>query len=692
MDNLNPLLQKENSHRLQVIPFDLIKTEHFMPAIHAALANAKAALESYRQDTALPTFENTILALGYIDEELDFVSGVYYNLYGAEADAELKALAQEISPLLAEFSSYIMTDSSIFARVKAVYQAECVDKPQPAVDFDNPEQMAACERYRLTEHVYQSFQRNGAMLDADAKKRLTEIDMEQSKLSPKFSDNVLNATNAYELLLTDPAEVEGIPASALQAAAYRAKQKGHAEGWLFNLQMPNLIPVLSYCKNRDVREKMFKAHASKAFGDKFDNQDNIKRILELRAERAKLLGYASHAHYVLEDRMAETPDNALALLDKIYKIAFPAAQKEAEEIKALALEMDGLSDVMSWDYSYYSNKLKEKKYAYDPEELRPWFKLESVLEGLFKVAELIYGIKLTQVCDIPVYHPDVTTWEVHDADGSFIGLLYLDMFPRENKRGGAWMNTIQGQGLHQNGMKKPYVINVASLTPSTPEQPSLLRFDEVRTVFHEFGHGLHGLLSDCHYKALAGPNVLWDFVELPSQIMENWLLEKEALNIFAKHYETGESLPDELIDKVLASMTFQAGNANLTQYKYAFLDMSYHLCNPADITDVDRFEKQTLAHTVLLPVVPGSSISCSFSHIFAGGYGAGYYSYKWAEALEADAWSLIKEKGIFNQEITLPFRKLILSRGNSVHPMDLFVAFRGRKPDPDAMLKRDGLI
>ncbi len=688
----NPLLDRQKRGRLQSIPFPEIRTEHFLPAVEATLAEARNHIENLRVNPEEPDFENTILALDFADEHLEYVTSIYYNLLSAESDAQFKALAQQISPKLAEFSSSITTDEVIFSRIQKVYEAECQNKMKPEPDFSNPEQMRACERYRLTERMYKSFIRNGALLNPKQKKRLTEIDMELSKISPKFSENVLNATNAYELHLTQPEEVEGIPESALQAAAFRAKQKGKEGGWLFNLQAPNLIPVLTYCKNREVREKIFRRSVSRCFGDEFDNRQNIKRTLELRNERAQLLGYETHAHYVLEDRMAEKPLTALDFLEKIYNVAYPAAKQDVDEIRLLAKEMDNLEELKPWDSAYYANKLKENRFAYDPEQLRPWFKLEAVLEGLFLMAEKIFGIKLKQVHDIPVYHKDVTTWEVHDADEKYLGLLYLDMFPRETKRGGAWMSTLQGQGLFSDGIHRPQVLIVASLTPSTEEQPSLLRLDEVRTVFHEFGHALHSLLSECQYRPLAGANVLWDFVELPSQIMENWLLEKEALNLFATHYQTGEPLPDELLEKVIAAKNFQAGSANLNQLRYGFLDFNWHLAKPEEIDDIDKFEKSVIERCSILSPLPESSISCAFSHIFAGGYSAGYYSYKWAEALEADAWELFKEKGIFNHEVSADFRNIILSKGNAVHPMELFIAFRGRKPDPDAMLRRDGLI
>jgi Zn-dependent oligopeptidase len=688
----NPLLERSYTHRLNVIPFHLIKTEHYLPAIETALKTTKESFEKIKSNPEAPTFENTILQMEFAEEELEYITGIYFNLYGSESDAEFKALAQQISPMLAQFGSSVMTDEVIFARIKAIYEAECLNKEKPVPNFKDKDSLIRCERYRYIEKVYKSFVRNGALLSAEDKAKLIEIDMEMSKLGPKFSDNVLDATNAYEMHLTDPKEVEGIPESALGAAAYRAKLKGKDGGWLFNLQVPNMMPVTTYCKNRKVRETLHKAYASRAFKDEFDNQETIKRILQLRMERAQLLGYETHAHYVLEERMAGKPQTAIDFLEKIYTIAYPAAQKELAEIKALAKEMDNLEDLSAWDMNYYANKLKEKKFDYDPEQLKPWFKIENVLDGLFVIANKIYGISLKKVTDIPVYHKDVTTYEVYDENNGFLGLIYFDMFPRETKRGGAWMNSLIGQGLYKDGMKRPHVVNVASLTPSTDEQPSLLRLDEVRTVFHEFGHALHGLLSDCHYKSLAGPSVLWDFVELPSQIMENWLLEKEALNLFAKHYQTGEPLPDELLNKVLAARNFNAGHANLGQLRYAMLDFAWHLADPKTLTDVEAFENETIKRYSLLPLTPDSSISCSFSHIFAGGYSAGYYSYKWAEALEADAWSLIQEKGIFNHEATYAFRDLILARGNSVHPMDLFVAFRGRQPDPDALLTRDGLI
>lgn len=690
----NPLLKERNEHRLQAIPFDEIKTEHFMPAIQEALKMAKAEIESLKNNPAEPDFENTILALELSGEKLEYVASIYFNLLSAESDAEFKALAQQISPLLAEFSSSIMTDPVIFSRVKKVWEKEVQNRPKPQIpkDFSEKQYLQQAERYRLIDRVYKGFIRGGALLTPEEKEELTEIEMEASKLGPKFSDNVLAATNAFELYITNPSEVEGIPQNVLERAAHQAKVKGKKEGWLFTLQPSSMVPFLTYCKNRELRRQIQIAYNSRAFNDKFDNQEIIKQLLKLRERRAKLLGYPTYADYVLEDRMAESVQNVINFLEKIYQVAYPAAQNEYKEVVEFAREIDNITDFQPWDLAYYSNKLKEKKYAYDPEELRPWLKVEDVLSGLFIVANRLYGIEMKQVNDIPTWHPEVSTWEAYDRDGNYLGLLYLDLSPRETKRGGAWQTSFQTAGLHSDGMRRPQVAIVASLTPSTPEQPSLLLLDEARTIFHEFGHALHSLLADGYYKSLSGTNVLWDFVELPSQLMENWLLEEEALKLFTRHYETGEPLPEELLQKVIAAKNFQAGLANINQLRYGYLDLAWHITPVEKISDVDAFEKEVTARFQVQPPVPKSNISCAFAHIFAGGYSAGYYSYKWAESLEADVWSLFKEKGIFNPGISNAFRQFILARGNAFHPMDLFVAFRGRKPDPEALLRRDGLI
>jgi len=690
----NPLLRKENTHRLKVIPFDEIRLEHFMPAFEEGLKIARAEIEELKNNPEPATFENTILPLDNGGVELEYAATVYFNLLGAHSDAEFKALAQKLSPMLAEFSSSIATDPKIFARVKAVYDAEVAGKPKPSLpkDMADTEALKKAERYRLIERKYESFIRGGAMLKDEDKKRFTEIAMELSQLSPKFSDNVLSATNAFELYITDPKDVEGLPEGALDAAEYLARKKGKESGWMFSLQPSSVMPLLTYCKNREIRRKVSTAYTSRAFKDEYDNQELIKRTLVLRKERAQLLGYDTHADYVLEDRMAGSVETAREFLDRIYEVAYPKALEERGAVTKLAKELDGIEQLQGWDWSYYSNKLKEKLFAFDPEELRPWFKVEDVIDGLFKVVNKIYGITMKQVHDVPVYHEDVTTWEAHDGDGRYLGLIYIDLFPRETKRGGAWKSSLHGQGMYADGMWRPQVMIVGSLTPSTDKSPSLLRMDEARTIFHEFGHALHSLLADGYYHALSGTSVLWDFVELPSQIMENWLLEEEALNLFARHYQTGEPLPKELLDKVIAAKNFNAATANINQLRYANLDFDWHVSDPQKIQDVDAFEQNATERFRLLPRIKDTNLSCAFAHIFAGGYAAGYYSYKWAEALEADAWSMFDENGIFDNETADRFRSYILARGNAFPPEELFEAFRGRPLDPDALLKRDGLL
>ena len=674
--DINPFFQSYNTP-FDTIPFDTIKLEHFMPAIEEGLKEARENIRAIKDNPEIPSFDNTILALQISGELLDEVTTVYFNLYSAESNDEFKALAQKISPMLAEFQSQVLTDSKLFKKVEKVY------KEQKGLN---------AEQKRLVEHYYKQFVRNGANLTPEKKKKLEEIDKELSTLSPKFSQNLLKSTNAFELHITDENDLEGLPEGAKEAAVFAAKKKGKKGGWLFNLQIPSVLPIYKYAKNRKIREKMNRAYGARAYNDEFDNREILKRIAQLRQERAELLGYKTHAQYVLEERMAETPETVEAFLERVYSVAFPAAKKEIEEIKKLALETDALEDFQTWDSAYYSEKLKKIKYNYDEEELRPYFKVENVIDGLFKVAEKLYGITFKELKDIPVYHQEVKVFEVTDKDGSHLGLLYMDLFPRETKRNGAWMTDYKTQGLAHGKIRRPHVGIVANLTPSTDKKPSLLELSEVQTLFHEFGHALHGLLSDCTYQTLASPNVYWDFVELPSQIMENWTLEKEALDMFAVNYKTGEKMPDTLIQKVKKAQNFNKGMANIRQLSFGFIDMAWHAKDPREIEDVVAFEDKVFEKTRLLPKVDGTNMSCSFGHIFAGGYSSGYYSYKWAEVLEADSFELFQEKGIFNQEIADSFRKNILSKGNTAHPMELYMKFRGREPDPDAMLKRDGLL
>ena len=672
----NPFFKSYNTP-FDTIPFDKIKIEHYMPAIEEGLKVARENIKTIKDKPASPDFDNTILALQTSGELLDEVTTVYFNLYSAESNDEFKALAQKISPMLAEFQSQVLTDSELFKKVEKVYKEQ--------KDLNT-------EQKRLVEHYYKQFVRNGANLSPEKKKKLEEIDKELSTLSPQFSQNLLKSINAFELHITDEKDLEGLPEGAKEAAAFAAKKKGKEEGWLFNLQIPSVLPIYKYAKNRKLREKMNRAYGARAYKDDFDNREILKKIAQLRHERAELLGYKTHAQYVLEERMAETPETVQEFLERVYSVAFPAAKKEIEEIQKLAKDTDALEDFQTWDSAYYSEKLKKIKYNYDEEELRPYFKVENVIDGLFKVAAKLYNITFKELKDIPVYHNEVKVFELDDKDGSHLGLLYMDLFPRETKRNGAWMTNFKTQGMAHGKIRRPHVGIVANLTPSTDKKPSLLELSEVQTLFHEFGHALHGLLSDCTYQTLASPNVYWDFVELPSQIMENWTLEKEALDMFAINYKTGEKMPDDLIKKVKKAQNFNKGMANIRQISLGFLDMAWHAQDPRTIEDIAAFEDEIFEKTRLLPKVDGTNQSCSFGHIFAGGYSSGYYSYKWAEVLEADSFELFKEKGIFNQEIADSFRKNILSKGNTAHPMELYVKFRGREPDPDAMLKRDGLL
>ncbi len=671
----NPFFEKWTTP-YGTVPFEQIKLEHYLPALEKSLEKARQIIAKIKESKDNPTFDNTLVAMSAAQDDLNDVTNVYYNLMSCESDNEFKELANKISPLLAGFYSEILLDEILFGKIKAIYENQ---------DGLNAEQK------RLVEINYKDFIRNGALLNGDKKVRLEALDQELSVLSPQFSKNLLNASNSFQLLITNESELEGLPESAKQAAKDLAVKKDQT-GWIFTLQGPSIIPVLTYAKNRALREKIYRAFHSKAFNDAYDNTDLIKKIVSLYQERAELLGYKTHADYVLEERMAEDTKTVHEFLDKIYQIAFPAAEKEMQEVKDLAKREDNLDDFQVWDSSYYSEKLKKEKYDFNEEELKPYFKMENVISGLFTVANKLFGINLKKVTNIPLYHKDVETYEVHDADNSFLGILYVDLYPRETKSDGAWMTSYRGQGLYRGEVVRPLISIVGNMTPSTSESPSLLRLGEVRTIFHEFGHALHGLLSNCTYQSLAGTNVYRDFVELPSQIMENWVTEKEALNLFARHYQTNEIIPDELIEKVKKAETFNKGLFNIRQLNFGMLDMAWYDKDNRKVTDVASFEEMAISKLRLLPKVDGCLTSTSFSHIFAGGYSSGYYSYKWAEVLDADAFEKFLEEGVFNKETAKSFRDNILSKGNSEHPMNLYIKFRGRKPDPNAYLRRDGLI
>lgn len=676
---MNPLL-KPFTNKDQAVPFDLIKVEHFIPALDEAIKIAKSNIGQLKSTTAAPDFENTIVALETSSELSDQIAGIYGNLEVANADEALQALAKEIYPKLTALSSDISLDEEIFKRVKAVY-----DK-RTSLNLNK-------EQSRLLEKTYLSFARNGALLSAADKETLRQIDQELSVLGPKFSENVLKATNAFEMILDKKEDVDGLPEGVLEGAAAMAEAKGQPGKWLFNLQIPSYLPFMTYAKNRSLREKMWRAYSSRSFKGDFDNQGNVLKIVELRDKRAKLLGFATHADFVLAERMAKDPTTVREFLNKLLKASKEAGKKDVAEVTEFAKKLDGITDIKPWDFGYYSEKLKEEKYAFNEEDLRPYFKLENVVEGVFAHAQKLYGLVFKENREYPVYHPEVKVYEIYEEkSGKYMGLFYTDYFPRETKKGGAWMTQFRHQGLISGEMKRPHVSIVCNFTKPTPTKPSLLTYDEVRTLFHEFGHALHGMLSECTYPSLSGTNVYWDFVELPSQIMENWVGEKEGLDLFARHYQTNQPMPANLIEKLKASHKFQAGYMSCRQIQFGMMDMAWYSTDPAQITDVDAFEEKVTAEARLFPKVEGVNSSCSFSHIFAGGYSAGYYSYKWAEVLDADAFEYFKEKGLFNQEVALKFKENILSRGGTEHPMDLYKKFRGREPDPNALLRRDGLI
>ena len=676
---MNVLLEKFNTP-FETVPFDKIKNADFMPALKAAIAKAKANIDAIKTNKEPETFANVIEALENAAPEVEIVSGVFFNLHSAETNDEMQEIAKEFSPILTEYGNDVSLDLELFNKIKKVW-----DKKD---SFNlNAEQMM------LLEKTYKSFVRNGALLNDDQKKVMREVSTKLSTLSLQFSDNVLKETNNYLMLIEKKEDLAGLPADVIEAAAQTAKEKGHEGKWAFTLAYPSVIPFLTYASNRELRKKIFLGNTTKGFkGDELDNRNIIKDIATLRHQKAKLLGYESHAHFVLEERMASNPQTVMSFMDNIVNHATPAALKETEELRAYAKKLDGIEDFQRWDSLYYAEKLKNERFQVNDEVLRPYFKLENVINGVFKVAENLYGLKFIPRSDIPVYHPDVKTYEVVDENGNHVAVYYSDFHPRAGKRNGAWMTSFRGQKIENGKNIRPHVAIVCNFTKPTPTKPSLLGFDEVVTLFHEFGHALHGMLANTHYESLSGTNVFWDFVELPSQIMENWAYEKECLDLFAEHYETKEKIPAELIKKIKDSSSFLEGRATLRQLSFASVDMAWHSTDPGHINDIEAFETKITDKMEFLPTVKGTSISTAFSHIFAGGYSAGYYSYKWAEVLDADAFEFFKEKGIFNREAAKRFKDNILSRGGSQHPMSLYEAFRGQKPNPDALLRRAGLI
>ncbi|MDF7816541.1 M3 family metallopeptidase [Runella sp. MFBS21] len=674
----NPLLQPFDTPH-QTAPYDKIKPDHFLPALKEAMAQGKKEIDAIVNNKAKPTFENTIIALEQGGENVGKVSSILFHLNGAETNPEIQKTVREASPLLTEYGNDITLNDKLFARVKAVWDQR--DK----LKLDTESAM-------LLEKTYKSFARNGANLNAADKEKLRGINKELSQLSIKFSENNLAETNEYSLVVTDEKDLAGLPDFVKEAAKAAAKRL-NKEGWVFTLHAPSYGPFMQYADNRDLRKQLFLAYNGRGFnGSKNDNKDNIAQIVKLRYEKAKLLGYATWADYILEERMANSKQIVNNFLNDVKKYAEPAAARELAELTTYAKKNGFTEDKLQrWDVSYYSEKLKKEKYAINDELLKPYFKLENVLDGIFALTNKLYGISFKENKNIPGWHPEVKAYEVFDKDGKFLAVWYGDYFPRAGKRAGAWNNSVQDQWIENGVEYRPHVVNVCNFSRPTDTKPSLLSFGEVTTLFHEFGHALHAMLAKGKYQTTSGTSVAWDFVELPSQIMENFAEEPEVLRMFAKHYQTGEVIPQEYIEKIRASSNFMAGLANLRQIGLGMIDMAWH-SNVPNGESVAQIEEKADIGAQIYPKVEGISVSTAFSHIFAGGYSAGYYSYKWSEVLDADAFELFKEKGIFNQEVANSFRENVLSKGGSEKPMVLYKRFRGREPKPEAMLKRAGLI
>lgn len=677
----NPFFEKYDTPH-GTTPFDQIKTEHYEPAILEGIRRQAAEIDAITGNSQAATFENTVLAYEQSGELLSRVITVFGNLRSAETNDELQEIAQKMIPLLSEHSNNISLNEKLFERIKAVY--------------DRKDELSLTpEQEKLLENAYNGFVRHGANLQGEARETYRNLTRELSSLTLQFSENNLKEVNNYRLVLTDRAQLDGLPESAVEAAAETAKEKG-VEGWMFTLHAPSYIPFMTYAANRELRRELYMAYNTKCSrpGSEYDNQEIVRKLVNLRMAIAQLLGYDNYAEYTLKERMAETADAVYKLLDDLLEAYTPVAKKEYEEVQALARKEQGEDfTVMPWDWSYYSNKLKDEKFSIDEEMLRPYFELDKVKEGVFGLATKLYGITFKKNPDIPVYHRDVDAYEVFDTDGSYLAVLYTDFHPREGKRAGAWMTEYKGQWIDQQTGEnsRPHVSVVMNFTKPTANKPALLTYNEVTTLLHEFGHALHGMFANSTYESLSGTNVYWDFVELPSQIMENFGIEKDFLNTFARHYQTGEALPEELIRRMVDASNFNVAYACLRQVSFGLLDMAWYTRNTPFEGDVKAYEQAAWARAQILPVVPETCMSTQFSHIFAGGYSAGYYSYKWAEVLDADAFYLFKQKGIFNREVAESFRRHILSKGGTEHPMALYKRFRGQEPTIDALLIRNGI-
>jgi len=672
---MNPLLKDFNT-----APFSKISVEDYKPAIKTEIENTKKEIELIATATTTPTFENTTVALDFTGQKLGRITSVFFNLNSAETSDEIQKIAKDISPWLSEFRNDITLNEQLFKRVKTVYNKR------------NTLELSI-EQSMLLDKQYKGFSRNGANLKDSEKTELRKIDAELSKLSLQFGENVLAETNAFEMHITSEDDLAGLPESEKEAAKEIAKSKAK-DGWIFTLDYPSYIPFMTYAKNRELRKKLAISAGKKAFqNNEFNNEQIVLDIVKLRHQRANLLGYQTHAHFVLEERMAETPEKVISFSNDLLQKAKPAAKKEFDELEAYAKNLDGIDQLQKWDGAYYAEKLKKERFNLDQELLKPYFKLENVIEGVFTIATKLYDLQFEEVFDIEKYHEDVKTYNVADTNGNFIAVFYADFHPRPGKRNGAWMTSYKPQQIKDGVNNRPHISIVCNFTKPTETKPSLLTFNEVTTLFHEFGHALHGMLANTTYNSLSGTSVSWDFVELPSQVLENWCYEKEALELFAKHYETGEIIPMKYVAKIKESASFHEGMQTLRQLSFGLLDMQWHGGkSPEKITSVKEFETVAFTDTKLYPDVKENCMSTAFSHIFQGGYSAGYYSYKWAEVLDADAFEYFLEKGIFNKEVATKFKENVLSKGGTEKPMELYKRFRGKEPKPDALLKRAGLL
>ena len=673
----NPLLT-ESSAPFGAPEFDKIQNEHYLPAFKAGIAEAKAEIDAIIANEEEPTFENTIEAMEYAGGTLNKVAGIFYAVMEAHTNDQMQQIAEQISPMLTEYSMYVSLNPALFERVKAVY----AKKDELGLDKD---------QMTLLEDNYKSFVRGGANLSDEDKALYSKWSEELSLTTLQFSKNVLAATNAYVLNITDEADLAGLPEFVRTMAAETAAEKG-LEGWAFTLDAPSYSPFLKYSENRELRRQIWTAYNTRAIGGEFDNTEIVRKIVDLRIKIANILGYETYADYALEERMAKSKTTVNEFIMNLLEPSLPFAKKDVADVFAYARK-NGFEGkrLESWDFSYWSERYQEAEYSLSAEELKPYFQLESCIDAVFGLASRLYGVSFTELDNVPVYHEDVKVYEVKDADGSHLALFYADFFPRASKRGGAWMTSFRDQSIRNGVEKRPFITIVCNFTKPTADAPALITHDELTTFLHEFGHALHGIFAEGRYPSLTGTSVSRDFVELPSQIMENWAFEPEYLNSFAKHYQTGEPIPAELIEKIVAAKNYLAGYAQVRQLHYGLLDMSWHTLTALPSEGTVEFEAKALAPYAVLPAVEGAAFSGSFSHIFSGGYSAGYYSYKWAEVLEADAFSLFKEKGIFNTEVAASFRENILSKGGAEDEAVIYRNFRGHDPQPEALMKKLGL-